>query len=332
MLLSFIIPVYNCEQYLGRNLDIIYGSDLDVDDFEIVLIDDGSSDSSAIICQWYVAEKGNVVYLSQKNQGPATARNTGLNSAKGEYVWFVDADDKIEASIIPRLKSIITADKKTDLVSFGYVTQYPEHTKQMTVVKETYYCSGIEFLQLPHHGNYLWNNIYRRAAIGKVRMLDGVSHIEDACFNFQTIINFERVVVLPDIGYYYNRLNVNSISNKGCLRDRVKANEDSFKVYKALYRDMLNAKNGSHRALLQKILNFNVNAHIFTMMKFDNVRTIRKYIAQYKEMGLYPIETTGNKKADMFLHVANQEWLLLLILKTGVLLKKYIYSYKHRKI
>ena len=322
MLLSFIIPVYNCKQYLEQNLEIIYGSDLDLADFEIVLIDDESSDGSSCICQRYVEAKKNVQYVWQKNQGPATARNTGLDHAKGDYVWFVDADDKIEPNILPKLKTIIEEKRHIDFISFGYVTQYPGLNETTRISKEIKYCSGIEFLQMPHHGSYLWNNIYRRSAIGNLRMLDGVSHIEDFCFNYQAIARFECVAIIPDVGYYYNKLNVSSISNRKNLRDRVKANGDSYKVYRTLHNEMLHTQDKDYRALLEKELNFSVNAHIFTIMKFDNVKTVKKYIKQYREMELYPIQPTGNFKGDIFLRIANHEWLLVSILRLCIFLKK----------
>lgn len=315
MFLSFVIPIYNCEQYIKKNLDIILGSGLTPFEYEVILVNDGSRDGSAAICNRYAEKFSNVKYVCQRNQGPATARNTGLEHVKGDYIWFVDADDSINPEILPKLKSIVDGNDEIDLISFGYVSQYPDGDRITKEVEKEFFCSGLEYLRMPRHGSYLWNNIYRRAAIGNKRMLDGVSHIEDTCFNVQTVINFSKVVVLPDIGYYYNRCNVNSISNNKFLRDRVKANADSFFVYQTLFREMKQTMNAGHRKFLMEELNFSINAHIYTMFKFDNVRTVKKYISRYKAMGLYPLAATGNKKGDMFRMVANRPWLMYMLMR-----------------
>lgn len=323
MLLSFIIPIYNCEQYIAQCLHHIYNSILLKRDYEVILVDDGSKDGSAAVCQHYVGEYDNIVYVHQLNQGPATARNTGLAHANGDYIWFVDADDRINPKILAKLLEVIKSGVKVDLVSFGYVKQYPGREEPFQLVDTDCTCSGFEFLQMPRHGSYLWNNVYRREAIGNVRFLDGVSHIEDACFNYQTIIHFDRVVVFPDIGYYYNRCNVGSISNDKHLRDRAKANSDSLLVYQTLYKEMNASQCTAHSAFLLKELYFNVTAHIYTMAKFDNVRTLKRFVSQYEKMGLYPLKQTGNGKGDLFVHVANRKWLLFLIVRIGKFFKKW---------
>ena len=324
MFLSFIIPIYNCEQYIKQNLDIILSSQLSSDDYEVILVDDGSSDGSAGICKQYADQNRNIRYIYQRNQGPATARNTGLDNAKGDYVWFVDADDRINSELLPRLKNIVDTEEKVDLVSFGYVSEYPDGDQLVTMVEQPCTLNGLQFLQMPHHGSYLWNNIYRREAIGSVRLLDGVSHIEDTCFNQQVIIKFDRVIVLPDIGYYYNRCNVNSISNNRFLRDRVKANNDSLLVYQTLYQEMMRSTNPEHQNFYRKSLHFSVNAHLYTIMRFDNVRTLKKYVSRYRAMGVYPLAPTGNRKGDLFRLVANCPWLMCLMMRIAIFAKKII--------
>lgn len=314
MFLSFIIPIYNCEQYIKQNLDMILGAGLIADDYEIILVDDGSKDGSAAICKRYAEQNNNIKYVCQRNQGPSTARNTGLEHAQGDYIWFVDADDSINPEILPRLKAIVETEEYPDLISFGYVSQYPDRDLQTTDVEEMRVCNGLEFLQMPRHGSYLWNNIYKRASIGTRRFIDGVRHIEDSCFNIQNILNFSKVVVLPDVGYYYNRKNINSISKGRRLQDRIKANDDSYIVYNALYNDMLTETDQQKKDFLWRQLNFSISAHLYTMMmQFDDVDTIKQYIGEYRKMGFYPLSPTGNRKADLFARFANHELLLLFV-------------------
>ena len=327
MFLSFIIPIYNCEGYIKKNLDTILSARLSVDDFEIILVDDGSRDGSAEICKDYIEQHRNVRYLYQKNQGPATARNKGLEVAKGDYVWFVDADDSIEPKIVSVLKNLIVADPLIDMVSFSYISQYPDYKEQHEQVASSYVCSGLEYLYQQKDGSYLWNHIYKRTSIGETRFLDGVSHIEDTCFNVQTMMRFARVAVVPDVGYYYNRCNLQSISQNRQLRDRVKANADSFLVYQTLQKEMECAAL-EQRKYLEKELNFSVNAHLYTIMRFDNVRTLKRYVNDYQRMGLYPLKPTGNAKSDLFLWLSNRKSLMFLIMRVGISVKNKRKKYK----
>lgn len=103
MFLSFIIPIYNCETYIKECLGIIFQSKLSVDDFEVILVDDGSTDTSAEICRAYTEKYPNIQYFAQRNQGPATARNLGLGQVKGDYVWFVDSELMLDLVVAPLL-------------------------------------------------------------------------------------------------------------------------------------------------------------------------------------------------------------------------------------
>ena len=98
MFLSFIIPVYNCEHLIPRCVDSIEKQDFDI--FEIILVNDGSKDNSLEVCNGLASVYGNITVLDQSNKGASSARNYGLSIAKGDYVWFVDADDYIMPGII----------------------------------------------------------------------------------------------------------------------------------------------------------------------------------------------------------------------------------------
>ena len=105
--ISFIIPVYNVEKYLNACVDSIL--DQITDDCEIILVDDGSADSSGTICDKYAEEDSRVKVVHQKNGGLAAARNTGLDYAQGEYVAFVDSDDYLAMQCIPEILNWIAS-------------------------------------------------------------------------------------------------------------------------------------------------------------------------------------------------------------------------------
>ncbi len=117
MRFSIIIPVYNAESFLDKCLRSVL--DQDYSDYEMLLINDGSTDRSGVMCREY-AEKfpGRIQYVCQENAGPSGARNRGIQIARGEYLVFLDSDDAIEANSLARLESII-CEKKADAIICG---------------------------------------------------------------------------------------------------------------------------------------------------------------------------------------------------------------------
>ena len=107
MLFSIIIPVYNVERYIARCLESCLRQDLDSGEYEIIVVNDGTPDNSMEIVRAYAQQHSNIVIAEQENMGLSLARNKGLELAQGEYVWFVDSDDRIE-------------DNGTDTLRFGY--------------------------------------------------------------------------------------------------------------------------------------------------------------------------------------------------------------------
>lgn len=104
-LLSIIIPVYNVEKYIERCLDSIITSESQ--NYEVILIDDGSTDKSLEICQKYEKKFKNIFVFSKKNGGASDARNFGNTKARGEYIWYIDSDDYITPNAVNEILDII---------------------------------------------------------------------------------------------------------------------------------------------------------------------------------------------------------------------------------
>lgn len=105
--LSFIVPVFNAEQYLPECLDSLLQQDIPREEYEIVCVNDGSRDHSLSVLQNYQRRYPNIVIVDKENGGVTTARNAGLQQAKGDYIWFVDADDYIKANVLATLREKI---------------------------------------------------------------------------------------------------------------------------------------------------------------------------------------------------------------------------------
>jgi glycosyltransferase involved in cell wall biosynthesis len=100
MKLSFIVPVYNTAAYLPKCIDSLLNQDIPHGDYQIILVNDGSTDDSLSICEEYKEKYSNIILLSQNNAGQSSARNLGMTKAEGDYIWFVDSDDFIEQNCL----------------------------------------------------------------------------------------------------------------------------------------------------------------------------------------------------------------------------------------
>ena len=112
MRLSIIIPAYNVDQYLDRCIESCESQDIHQNDYEIIIVNDGSCDKSLNIANALANKYSNVNVISQENQGLSIARNTGMTLAKGNYIWFVDSDDYIVKNCVG---SVLALCEKNDL-------------------------------------------------------------------------------------------------------------------------------------------------------------------------------------------------------------------------
>lgn len=115
--LSIIIPMYNAEKYIANCLDSILSSNLPKGEYEILIVNDGSTDDGPTIAQSYVENNSNISYLTQENQGQSAARNLGIKQCHGEYVWCVDADDMVYQDIVELFKQLSNL-KALDILAF----------------------------------------------------------------------------------------------------------------------------------------------------------------------------------------------------------------------
>lgn len=109
--------MYNAEKYIANCLDSILNSDLPKDEYEVIIVNDGSTDNGPTIAQKYISEHENFMYLTQENQGQSVARNKGIELCNGEYIWFVDADDMISHNVTEVFQQLL--DNNTlDILAF----------------------------------------------------------------------------------------------------------------------------------------------------------------------------------------------------------------------
>ncbi len=302
-LVSFIIPLYNCEKYIERCINSITdGLYLASIEGEIIIVDDGSTDRGREIATGLIKDNRNIRLFSQRNKGASAARNAGLCVALGDYVWFIDADDRINSQALPLIIEELKNDKKS-VVIFGNTFE----SKQVAnCCNKDYHVQSIDPLSYLHNEKrlYLWNKIYSREAIGQLRFLDGIKNIEDYLFNIEFFTNVKDAVQLDVNGYCYNDTNALSTSRSKSLRNLVKISQDSFTVHRRLL-SIFNESPEGDKVIVKEMLDFSVSGHLFSLAKFYNFRRFCNAIRTYRELKIFPIELEKNLKLSAWLLFIN---------------------------
>ena len=124
MQLSVIIPMYNAEKYIKRCIESVYRQDLDINNFELLVVNDGSTDNSLEIVKDYFTSYKNIRFFSQKNSGQGAARNLGIKHATGEYILFLDSDDFLLPQSINKILGIVKH-VSCDVINFLMEVELP---------------------------------------------------------------------------------------------------------------------------------------------------------------------------------------------------------------
>lgn len=303
--ISFIIPLYNCGQYIQRCIDSIYSLPILHFEMEILVIDDGSVDKGADIVRQMSLIKSEIRLIQQTNMGASTARNCGIEEATGEWVWFVDADDRViwEGTDNLALKSLLELED-IELVCFNYKKEFAEALIEHTDYHSQEKIDGVKYLYR-HQSLYLWNKIFRRDAILKHRFVDGTKNIEDMYFDMKAIVNMEHVLCIPVYGYIYNQLNFNSTSRSRSLSNLRKLSDDTQLIHSHIKQDV-ESMTGGKKDVFQFLLNLSSVGYIYSLVTLYPIEEIRRNLRDYQMRGLYPIKKTGIKKYDFFLLIANR--------------------------
>lgn len=204
--ISIIVPVYNAEEYLDRCLHSVL--DQEFPSFEVILVDDGSTDSSPLICDRYSGTDPRFLTIHQKNSGVSAARNAGLNLAQGEYVMFLDSDD----ALLPyALDAMVDHLGGEDVVVGGYGAFIegvpskevkPAATKSYKGNDYQYFFQdnllrNCELLDSP------WAKLFRKKAVGDTRFCDDLNYAEDKLFVFEVLAKSSSVLAVSSAVYGY---------------------------------------------------------------------------------------------------------------------------------
>lgn len=216
-LVSILIPVYNTEDYFPKCLDSIVNQTYS--NLQVVIIDDGSKDTSLCIAQKYAKQYPYIEVYHQENQGVASTRNNLLDKAKGDYVLFVDSDDWCELDMVDFLINKAIANN-ADIVTCSMVKN--DETFVSNIFLEEIWDrekAVLEFLRHKIFNGSLWNKLIKTSLLHNLKFHCGIFYGEDALFLWKVLQSVDSIVVTNKILYHY-RMNNNSLSHLSWTPDK----------------------------------------------------------------------------------------------------------------
>lgn len=240
---SIIIPIYNAEKNLPRCIESVLKQEYT--NFELILVDDGSSDSSGAICDEYREKEHRIRVIHKKNTGVSDSRNIGISMAQGEYIQFLDSDDWI-TSEATGLMVRMAEEHHCDMVISDFYRVVGERVSHKGDIPEEGVLSRVEFasymLEKPADFYYgvLWNKLYKREIIEKhqLRMDKDISWCEDFMFNLEYIRHIEQIYVSRVPFYYYVKTKGSLVSHNMGMSKTVQMKRTVFQCYNAFCKDI----------------------------------------------------------------------------------------------
>lgn len=209
-LVTVAIAAYNVEKFLQDGIRSVLSQTYK--NLEILIVDDGSTDSTPFLCDEIAKQDSRIRVIHKENGGLGSARNVGIDKAKGKYLYFFDVDDYIEPNLVEENVKI-AEEKNSDLIIFGYYARFEnENTEELISLKEhdihsnedlkRIYCD--ELLWMKHGNGFAWNKFYRLKFLKEYDFHFGDQRIQqDEPFNMQLYPKLNNVYISPKAYYHY---------------------------------------------------------------------------------------------------------------------------------
>ena len=330
-LISVIIPVYNVEAHLNQCLDSVLSSTYT--NLQIILVDDGSTDSCNLICDDYADRDHRITVIHKENQGAADARNSGLAVANGEFIAFVDSDDVVSPPLFETLlwaiqytNSDISACEYTRTDKFTTFPRTPPSPECLKIINGFDGCIRVfsgepSARAITWTGPMVWNKLYRREKITTVFRKECVP-AEDMQFNWEYAKNCSKMVIVPQALYFW-RITANSITQSpnvykyaAIARVWSEIAQNTHSVNTALQSHLFYRAASSAHESMRQIIDANLESEYPEIMD-QAISVIKQY---YRELVTHTDVTFYMRCVYMLCRYCFPLWKLLL--KTYRFLKK----------
>ena len=296
--ITMIIPVYNTAAYLDKCLSSISAQSFS--DFELIIVDDGSTDDSPKICDDWAKKDSRFTVIHQKNAGQSAARNAGIDAAKGDYLAFADSDDYVEPEYLQRLYDTIQK-FKADLSLCGYyehknrVKRALGPEKECVLDRNTALGKLVEDKELK---SFFWASLFKKELFEGIRLPVGRNY-EDLAVIYKLYYKADNVAMTPEPLYHY-QIRVGSMSyndaTAGVWHEKCHASVESQTERTAFFRDKKESELAGHS--LAESLPY-IYSDILTGYQTDNIEDVaesRAYLKkEKKEIMANPYISRKNK-------------------------------------
>lgn len=278
MFLSFIVPVYNVGRFLLECLDSLLQQDIPRDEYEIICVNDGSTDECPTILRHYATIHDHLVVIDQQNSGVCAARNAGLSRAQGDYIWFIDADDCIQPNCLSVLHEKLLVSDADRLVMDNY--SFPE--------SENPYSYREKRTNTVWYDSVVWKSVFRRAFLMTHDLhfqYPELIYGEDALFMYE-VKYAKPSTVFIDLPFYYCRERIGSASREktdAAEQRRFRSTIREAEIMKRYY------ENGrTDQITVDRLMSYLYGAlfHIAAMPQKD----ARQEIKNLRNAGLFPFK------------------------------------------
>lgn len=306
--ISIIIPVYNAEKFIEKCLDSILKQEDNQLIFEIIAVNDGSTDDSLKVLNHYPKLFSNITIIDSVNKGAGSARNIGIAKASGNYIWFIDADDFISEKSFKNLESNIK-ECISDLIIFDYNVVGTDSLREVkssfpdNIITLSNYFENAQAL-------FLWKHLYKSELIlnKNLKFIEGIKNIEDFEFNVRFFHNAHSISYVH--GSFYNYFyNASSTSRNISKKNLEKLASDSHIVHLSLQKMLV--EQGINNQIVNDLVNKSIIGFFFSLFKFGyTFKEVKMYYETYVKEDLLPAKIVKkNSKFRLFMFIVNSKFL-----------------------
>lgn len=254
-LISIIVPIYNVENYLDKCIKSIISQTYN--NLEIILVDDGSLDNCAEICDDYAEKDSRIVVIHKENGGLSSARNAGLKIAKGNYISFVDSDDYIYKEMIEHML-FVAVENAADIVICDYKTVYEDEKVNYEILEQ--YCDTGKIIDIGQNESQLayfddhkkrkslvvvWNKLYKKELLENIRFPEGRIH-EDEAVTYRLLYKAKKIMYIKNSYYFY-------LERKGSIMAST-FNKKRFQLFDAYIERLKFYEENNEKELYKKVI------------------------------------------------------------------------------
>ncbi len=332
MKLSIVIPLYNKEEYIDRCLKSLLTQGLLPNQYEIIIVDDGSKDSGGQIASNYAKQHENIQYFSQENAGPSVARNRGLDVSKGDYIYFLDADDFLATNVLDSLLELAEQNRleilefNTKEIGDGSIPDsLPLNLEEVSVSV----MDGISYIAELGFRNEAWRYIVHKNLLSGsgIKFIEGTLY-EDVMFTASLFLEAKRIAKADLDVHRYVTVDNSIVRSKDAAHNLKFINGMTYAVEK--FHEMINSLDNSHVNYNQVVNKLKarqqalVSALLIRTFKHRllNIEDLNKLLIKMNKLGAYPVdpkiggtEEGGFINNSIIIPISNNKFILLLIMR-----------------